>query len=151
MEKLITDQLAAFNQLYREIDEIYHLYAKRQGISDTALWLLYSLYENDAAYTQRELCSAWHYPPQTVNSALKSLEKQELIVLNSILGNKKNKLVVLTEKGKEVTEKVISLLVLAEQRSFQGLKKEERETLLSLTQKYTELLRNEINEISKLS
>ncbi|CVI69810.1 MarR family protein [Clostridiales bacterium CHKCI001] len=151
MEKLITDQLAAFNQLYREIDEIYHLYAKRQGISDTALWLLYSLYENDAAYTQRELCSAWHYPPQTVNSALKSLEKQELIMLNSIPGNKKNKLVVLTEKGKEVTEKVISLLVLAEQRSFQGLKKEERETLLSLTQKYTELLRNEINEISKLS
>ena len=79
MENMIIDQLAVFNQLYKEMDEIYHLYAKKQGISDTALWLLYSLYEKDATYTQRELCSAWHYPPQTINSALKNLEKQEFI------------------------------------------------------------------------
>ena len=60
MENMIIDQLAVFNQLYKEMDEIYHLYAKKQGISDTALWLLYSLYEKDATYTQRELCSAWN-------------------------------------------------------------------------------------------
>ena len=42
---------------------------------------------------------------------------------------------------------MISRLVLAEQRSFQSLSKEERESLLVLTQKYTELLRIEINEL----
>ena len=147
MENMIIDQLAVFNQLYKEMDEIYHLYAKKQGISDTALWLLYSLYEKDATYTQRELCSAWHYPPQTINSALKNLEKQEFICLTSIPGNKKNKLVLLTEKGKKLTENVISRLVLSEQQSFQALSKEERKSLLVLTQKYTELLRIEINEL----
>ena len=83
--------------------------------------------------------------PQTVNSSLKNLEKQGLIALTAIPGNKKNKLVVLTEKGKEMTQRIISALVLAEQKSLQGLKRSEQEALLSLTKKYVELLRAEIN------
>ncbi len=145
MKKQTTDPLAAYNQLYKEIDEIYHLYAKKEGVSDTALWLMYSLYEDDTVYTQRELCSAWHYPPQTINSALKNLEKQGLITLASIPGNQKNKWIVLTAKGKETAQAVISPLILAERKAFQGLKKEERTALLSLTKKYVELLRNEVN------
>ena len=89
MAKNTTDPLAVFNQLYKKMDEIYHLYAKRTGISDTALWLLYSLYEEGTAYTQRELCSIWQLPPQTVNSALKALERQEIIALVPIPGNQK--------------------------------------------------------------
>ena len=87
MENMTSDPLALFNQLYKEMDEIYHQYAKRQGISDTALWLLYSLYEDGAGYTQRELCSAWHYPPQTINSALKNLVNQGYIQLKPVEGN----------------------------------------------------------------
>ena len=37
MEKMILGQLAAFNQIYKEMDEIYHSYARRHGISDAAL------------------------------------------------------------------------------------------------------------------
>ncbi len=48
MEKMILGQLAAFNQIYKEMDEIYHSYARRHGISDAALWLLYSLCEGGA-------------------------------------------------------------------------------------------------------
>ena len=35
MKTLIAAQLAAFNQLCKEMDEICHSYAKEQGISDT--------------------------------------------------------------------------------------------------------------------
>ena len=49
MEKHLTDPLAVFNQVYKEMDEIYHLYAKQHGISDTALWLMYSLYQSETA------------------------------------------------------------------------------------------------------
>ncbi|HIZ54777.1 MAG TPA: MarR family transcriptional regulator [Firmicutes bacterium] len=145
MKQPITDTLAAFNQLYKEMDEIYHLYAKKYGISDATLWLMYSLCENDTAFTQRELCSAWHYPRQTINSALKGLEKQELIVLEPVPGNQKNKRIVLTEKGKNFVEQVIDPLILAEQRAFQELKEKEKDALLSLTQKYVNLLQVKVN------
>lgn len=147
MAKNTTDPLAVFNQLYKKMDEIYHLYAKRMGISDTALWLLYSLYEEGTAYTQRELCSIWQLPPQTVNSALKTLERQEIIALVPIPGNQKNKRIALTTKGEEMTREIIHPLILAEQRTFAGLTEAEREALLSLTQKHVDLLQEEIGKI----
>ena len=145
MEKQFTDPLAAFNQLYKEMDQIYHLYAKRYGISDTHLWILYSLYESDAVYTQREFCTAWYYPPQTINSALKGLEKQGFISLSPIPGNQKIKLLVLTNQGKELTQRIIAPLVSKERQAFVKLTQEERQALLSLTRKYVELLRTEVD------
>ena len=144
MEHMTNDPLALFNQLYKEMDEIYHQYAKRRGISDTALWLLYSLYEDGAGYTQRELCSAWHYPPQTINSALKSLVNQGYIQLKPVEGNQKNKRIVLTEAGNEMMQEIISPLIRAEKRTFQRLEKSERDALLSLTHKYVSLLKSEV-------
>ena len=35
MESTIADQLEELNLIYKEIDEIYHAYAKEQNISDT--------------------------------------------------------------------------------------------------------------------
>lgn len=148
MKDPIAAQLAAFNQLYKEMDEIYHVYAKEQGISDTVFWILYSLYENNSSYIQKELCSEWHYPPQTVNSALKSLEKQGIISLETVPGNKKNKLVSLTEHGLTLTRRVIARLTDAERNAILSMTADERRTLLSLTEKYTEFLRRHVRRIS---
>lgn len=148
MKDPIPAQLAAFNQLYKEMDEIYHVYAKEQGISDTVFWILYSLYENNSSYIQKELCSEWHYPPQTVNSALKSLEKQGIISLEAVPGNKKNKLVSLTEHGLTLTQRVIARLTDAERNAILSMTADERRTLLSLTEKYTEFLRRHVRRIS---
>ena len=151
MKNLIVDQLAAFDQLYREMDEIYHIYAKSCGISDTSMWLLYSLYLNDGTYTQKELYSVWHYPPQTVNSCLKNFEKQGIIKLEAVPGNRKNKLVALTEKGKDESRRIIARLIGAEQRACADMGAKEMQTLLSLTGKYMELLRSEVDQISDIS
>lgn len=148
MKDPIAAQLAAFNQLYKEMDEIYHVYAKEQGISDTVFWILYSLYENNSSYIQKELCSEWHYPPQTVNSALKSLEKQGIISLEAVPGNKKSKLVSLTEHGLTLTQRVIARLTDAERNAILSMTADERRTLLSLTEKYTEFLRRHVRRIS---
>lgn len=148
MEKeMLTDPLAVFNQLYKEMDEIYHQYARDHGISDTALWLLYSLDTGDGPYTQREICAEWHYPPQTLNSALKTLEKKGLVALEPVYGNQKNKQVILTKQGQAVASQVIRPLIHAERQSFQALSEDEKETLLALTQKYVELLRSKIQEV----
>ena len=94
------------------------------------------------------MCSLWRYPPQTINSALKNLEKQGIITFKPVTGNKKNKLVILTEKGHELTQKNIACLADAEQTAFLNMKKEERQTLLSLSGKYVELLKKEVSKIT---
>ncbi len=151
MHANLADPLAEFNRLYKKMDEVYHQYAKRLGMSDMALWLLYSLYESGIPCTQRDFCAAWHYPPQTVNSALNNLEKQQIIERKAIPGNRKNKQIVLTEKGRCYMERTIFPLMDAEQQAFLKMDETERTQLLSLTRKYAELLDREVGEISFLN
>lgn len=147
MDKHITDTLTEFNRIYKKMDMLYHSYAKKIGISNMELWLLYSLYENDSAYTQKDFCSEWHYPPQTVNSTLKTLEKRGIITLEQVAGNRKIKQIVLTENGNRLINQIILPLVTAEKKAFEGMRITEREKLVALTSKYTKLLHTETDKL----
>ena len=136
---------SAFNQLYNEAEGIYHDYAKRYKLSETALFLLCTLYENTEPPTQRQLATEWHYPPQTVNSILKRLESEEAVRLEDAPGDRRSKRVVLTEHGRALAERIVAPLIACEERAFAGLSAEEQQTLLTLTQKYIALLRQEID------
>lgn len=136
---------AAFNLLFNEADGIYHNYAKRFKLSQTALFLLCTLYENDTPLTQRQLATEWHYPPQTVNSFLKRLEREGMVRLEDAPHDRRSKYVVLTEHGRSLSARVVEPLLAAEERAFAGLSEDERRALLALTRKYLTLLRQEID------
>ena len=151
MNRDVIDSLEAFDRLYRKMDNIYHIYTRSCGFSDMALWLLYSLYKDGRVYTQRELCALWHSPPQTVNSALKSLERREIIRLEPVPGNKKSKAVVLTAQGNDAVQRVVVQLVRAEQAAFGKLTEEERKALLRVTEKYISGLQEELGRDKAVS
>lgn len=145
MREHLSAAMELFNQLYKEIDEIYHIYAKKCNLSDSALWLFYSLYESSEPLTQTALCAAWHYPPQTINSLLKKMERQGYLVLAPASGSQKTKVILLTKQGQKLMDDVISPLILAENRALQNLTGEEQRALLELTGKYSACLQKEIH------
>ncbi len=147
MKKAISTQLTEFNQVHKEMDIVYHNYAKDSGLSDTAFWILYSVSEHNGSFTQRELCNDWSFTPQTVNSALKDLEKRNIITLESVPGNRKNKWIKLTEEGKALVNLSVIPLMQAEWDSFTALTEDERNLLLSTTQKHISILRDRIRQI----
>lgn len=140
-------QLKIFNKIYKEMDIVYHNYAKNVGLSDTAFWILYSMAEDNSLFTQRDFCENWSFTPQTVNSALKDLERQNIISLEPVPGNKKNKWIKLTEKGKQLTEQAVIPVIDSECKSFEVLSKTENDLMLSATQKYIDVLKNKINNL----
>lgn len=140
--------LKTYNQICKEMDIIYHNYAKSYGLSDMAYWILYSMAESDGYFTQRDFCNDWFFAPQTVNSALKDLEKKDIIYLETVKGNKRNKLIKLTDNGKKFSDKVIFPLIGAECKSLESLPKEECELMLSITKKYVSALKERIEKIS---
>lgn len=143
--------LAVFNKVKKRTDALYHNYAKKAGLSDAAFWLLYSLYEYGRPCTQKELCEEWLYPPQTVNSALKILEKAGIIRLQLAPDSRKNKQVFFTERGYAVLEETIIPLMEAEERSFVRLGRQERKAFLEITARHVKLLEEEINKIGQES
>lgn len=147
METPIVLVLAEFNRAHKRMNVLYHNYAKNAGISDAAFWLMYSLYEKGGPCTQTELCEAWLFAPQTINSALKALEKQGLITLELVPNSKKNKQFFFTEAGEKLVKEKIDPLVQAEEQSFLRLEESERNELLKITQKHISILEDEINRI----
>ena len=141
-------QITLYNQLVKEMDDLYRIYAKNCNLSETAFWILYCIREREEAFTQREICEYWFYTPQTVNSALKNMTEEGLLLLRAEEGNRKNKRIYLTEKGKEIAEKIIDPLMDAERGALAALGEQETEAFLQTMKKHAELLRGEVAKLT---
>lgn len=139
--------LKKFNKIYKEMDIIHHNYAKKCGLSDMAYWILYSMAESDECFTQRDFCRTWFSAPQTVNSALKDLERRDIIRLEAVPGNKKNKWIKLTENGAEFMEKTIVPLMKAECMCFAALSNEECDMMLTSIQRYKDAFKENVDDL----
>ena len=81
MDSEVKAQNIALNQFCKRINEQYHAYAVHCGLSDPALWVLYSLWEADTILTQNDICALWMYPKQTINFTISGLVKKGLVQL----------------------------------------------------------------------
>lgn len=130
----------ALDRLYNEIDRLCHEFAKSCGLSDCAYWTLYALAEADDAVALRDLCAAWFYSKQTVNSALRSLEAKGLVHLDYAEGCRKSKELSLTDAGRSFCSAHIAPAMRAEARAFGTLTSDERQMLVQLTRRYADAL-----------
>lgn len=134
MEELTFSRfIRAFNEADKEMNIIYHRLARHYRLSDSVFWVLYLLGEAQGPMTQTKLCGALFLSKQTVNSALKKLENRGYLRMESMSGDRRNKLLSLTDRGEE-------LLRLAVEPT---LAMEERRTFLGLTHRYLDAIREE--------
>lgn len=140
MKKSTEKSLMEFNAVYKENDEIYRSASKRLGVSDCALWILYNLLIQEEPVIQREICDAFFYPKQTVNSALKKLEGEGYIKMSE-MKDRRSKQIVLTEIGEKLAENTAGKLMKAEIRAISGLTDDEKEEFIRIFKKYNNLLK----------
>lgn len=140
MNPVLTKEMAEFNRLYKETDNIYTRYAASQGVSTTTLCVLYSLFISEVPCTQTQLVEDWGIPAQTVNSCLKAMEKSGTVRLEFAEGNRKSKCILLTDQGRGMTERIVAPLVDAENRAMDALEPAERKQLMELNRKHSNLL-----------
>ena len=139
--------ILAYNQLLKECDNIYHDAAVRAGLSDCAFWILYALWETDHPMTQSEIGDNASMPRQTVNSALKKLEKDGYLTLEKIDG-KMGKSIHLTQAGEEFIQTQISPIATAEERVCAQFTQQEQEIFLSTFRTLIDRLKAEIEEVN---
>lgn len=137
--------ILAYNQLLKACDTIYHDAAVRAGLSDCAFWILHALHDADHPLTQSEIGDNASMPRQTVNSALKKLEKDGYLTLAKIDG-KMGKTIHLTKLGGEFVQRHIAPLAAAEERVCATFTQQEQEAFLSTFRTLVDRLRQEMEE-----
>lgn len=142
------NRLLEYNRIIKENEDIYRGLAKRMGLSECSFWILYILRTEYTAPVQREICAHLHEPKQSINSALKKMEADGYIEL--VCGDdRRSKQILLTPRGTAVCENTIDRVVQAECSAFGALLDEEQETFLHLFHKLTDLLKEQMEEITQ--
>ena len=134
MSDFIKESIKRINCLNAEIDALYHHSALKLGMSDSALFVLYSIYEHSGNILLSDIYKQSGISKQTVNSSIRALEKENILYLENV--DKKSKIVMLTEKGKEYSEKTVGILCKAECDAFSCWKKEEISNYIKLFERY---------------
>jgi DNA-binding MarR family transcriptional regulator len=75
------------------------------------------------------------------------LQKEGLVWLETIPGTRNRKRILLTEAGEQFTERIISKIDELEEEAFLMFTDEERETYISLYQRYNENIRRERDRV----
>ena len=102
-------------------DALYGRWARQQGVSPNLLTLHYGLATRAEPYTPTEVSDAWCLPKQTLNSLLRTAEKEGHLRLEPIPGQSKQKYIRLTPAGEEHAEKLLQPLWLAETAALHAM------------------------------
>ena len=131
--------LKRYNNILKESDHFYRKAARRLGVPECALWILYTLRAEEPPLTQKRLCQQLLQPKHTINSALKSLEAEGYLTL-SAGEDRRTRVITLTEKGAVLAGQTADRIIQAEQGAFQAMEPEEAEAFLRLFKQYVDHL-----------
>lgn len=147
-ERELLNYQIELNAKFKKLDDLYHALSVKNNMSDSALWILYTLRIVGKPITQSELCSYLFQSKQTINSSLKKLVENEYLTFEISPNNKKNKLIILTEKGEKIVEKVVDPIIVAESNALSKIGDKRRTIFLDIYEDYCNLLKEEFERMS---
>lgn len=145
MKSCSSKELKRQNYLISEIENTYHEMSLKLGISDSAMVILYAVCDSKGCCPLQEICRRSGVSKQTLNSALRKLEQEDIVYMESAGSRTKN--VCLTPKGRQLANVTAVRMIEAENAIFASWTKEEVETYLSLTEKFLTALREKVKEL----
>lgn len=128
---------------------LYDEYAKRHGMLMKTLLVVNVLFYARDGMTQTEICKRTFQSKQTVNLIIKNLLSDRYVTVAEAPGNKRNKIVRMTEAGKAYCEKVVRHITWAEDTAMSMFSAEEQKQFIDLSRTFTKNLTELINQETK--
>ena len=145
MNHYSSEEMKRYNYLFWETDAAYHEAALKLGLADSAMKILYAVCDNGESCRLQDVCRRSGLSKQTVNSALRKLENEGVVYLESTGAKAKN--VCLTESGKYLVRKTVSRIMQMENAIFAAWPQKDVETYLELTERFLVGLQEKIPEL----
>lgn len=139
MKTYISKEMKRYNHLNGEIGAAYHEMSLKLGMSDSAMIILYTICDNGDCCLLQEICRRSGVSKQTINSAIRKLEKEGIVYLEA--SGVKNKNVYLTDKGKRLAEQTAVRIIDAENEIFASWPKDDVNKYLELTERFLVAIR----------
>ena len=145
MNEKHSGDIRRINRLTNELESLYHQASLKLGIADSVSIVMYALHEAGNECLLSDIYKESGISKQTVNSAIRALESEEILYLVQHIGRAKK--VVLTEKGKEYAMQTAARLYQAEMNAFESWSDNEVSTYIRLMEKYNESFRQQLEKL----
>lgn len=145
MDQKHLNKIRKINYLISEMDALYHLASLKMGISDSVSIVLYTIYDSGNGCLLSDVYKKSGISKQTVNSAVRKLETEEILYLEQHTGRSKR--IFLTDRGKTFVRETVARLYEAEAGAFDTWREEEVNIYINLMKKYADCLRQQINRL----
>lgn len=149
MKHTISQDLRRFNYLFGETGMVYHEINRKLGLSDSTSSVLYALVEEGGRRLLRDICRCSGLSKQTANSAIRKLEQDGVLYLEPADG--KNKMVCLTEFGKELAERTAGRILALEDEIFAAWPREDVQQYFALSAAFLVDLQKKADALPELS
>lgn len=133
------------NYLSCEIEALYHTASLKLGISDSVSIVLYTVYDAGESCLLSDIYKKSGISKQTVNSAIRGLEADNILCLEQHTGRAKR--IVLTDKGRIFVKETVERLRKAEIQAFDVWSEEEISAFIHLMEKYADCFRQQIEAL----
>ena len=130
--------VARFIEKWRFLGHIHEEYAKSRGMTLMAFMVLEIIYMNPGCCTQKLICEQSLYAKQSVNAIIRTLWTRGYVVLNVDDRDRRNRSIVLTEKGQKYADKIIGEYLIVEKEAMEHLSGDQWEQLVGLAETYAE-------------
>ena len=100
------------------IDGAYYIYARRRGIRENTLDLLYAL-DDGEPHTQAQLCADWLIPKTTINTGVRELRQAGLAEFQASPKGRE-KALRLTEAGRAFAREALAQMYAVERRAMEA-------------------------------
>lgn len=127
------------------IDGAYDMIAKKIGVKENTLALLYAL-DDGKAHSQKEICDEWMIPKTTLNTIIKECIEAGYIILNAD-SHKKEKKICLTEKGRKYARNILGQVYELEESAINSVLKAGESDFIGKLEQFTANLKNEARNL----
>ena len=141
------NEVKRINYLHSEINNVFHEMSQQMGLSDSISCILYTICNFGDSCLLTDIINMTGIPKQTVNSALRKMEGDGYLQLETTQTRRKK--VVLTEAGKLLAQKTAEQMIRMENEIYASWTEEERHLHLALTQRYLDQLKEKAKELHR--
>lgn len=134
-----------FNHLLGELDAVYHDLSFRLGMSDSVSKILYTICDAGVSCPLHLICQRTGLSKQTVNSALRKLEREGLVYLQA--AGARSKTVCLTQEGDRFCDGTARQILRMENQVLDAWSQEEVQQYLGLTERFLPELREKAQSV----
>ncbi len=140
-----SEKIVSINKSLGVINGSYQKWYQKNNINSYLLQTMYALY-NEPTLSQKEISENYQIPPQTVNNAIKALEKQGYLELVPDERDRRWRKIVITDVGAKYIEDSVKPLVHLDNRVIEKMGTEEYQQLISLLDEYGVALQQVLDE-----